>query len=223
MPTWVTTNRQVMLFPDHRGQSRSIAKSIRATARTDGWLGVPNLRKILFEALVKKRNRQQQHQLAKGERYALIPGRVLESVAYKSLSARGHLLLSNLLSQFSGRNNGDLSATYSEMKKRGFGSKATLSRALKELLIKGLILLTRSGSYGSIRQCNLYAIGWLDIPEMSKLDIRTPIDARNGWKTWEPKPPNRRVDSLDTGTPFVGKTGPTGGTKQVHTGETIPP
>lgn len=147
---------------------------------------------------------------------------MLESDAYISLSARGHLLLSNLLSQFSGSNNGDLSATYSEMKKRGFGSKTTLSRALKELLDKGLILLTRFGSYGSIRQCNLYAIGWLSIPEMPKLDIPTPTDAPNGWKTWEPKSPSRRVDSLDTSTPLVGKTGPTGGTKQVHTGETIP-
>ena len=59
---------------------------------------------------------------------------VLNSLVMKNLSAYGTKLLVDLLSQYKGNNNGDLCATYSILQQRGWRSKGTLSKAIKELI-----------------------------------------------------------------------------------------
>ncbi|WP_228729333.1 hypothetical protein [Xanthomonas euvesicatoria] len=62
---------------------------------------------------------------------------VLESPAFCGLSMKARGLLLDLGAQFNGYNNGDQSAAWSVMHKRGWKSKDTLRKALLELLDAG--------------------------------------------------------------------------------------
>jgi hypothetical protein len=77
--------------------------------------------------------------------FLAVPRHVIDSPQYVALSAYGVKLLFDLYAQFRGNNNGDLSAAWSLMKQRGWHSKGTLSRAVKELLAGGWIIVTRQG------------------------------------------------------------------------------
>ena len=67
------------------------------------------------------------------DRFIQIPHPILKSIAYTNCGAWARTLLIELMLQFNGKNNGDLSAPYSLMKTRGFNSSGTLSKASKEL------------------------------------------------------------------------------------------
>lgn len=106
-------------------------------------------------------------------RFLALPASVVESDEYKSLSGNAVKLLLALLYQYKGRNNGDLSASYTIMRTMGFVSKDTLQRAKNELLESGLITQTREGRFlnpGGV--CALYALTWLNLDECGgKLDV----------------------------------------------------
>ena len=54
-------------------------------------------------------------------------------------------------------NNGDIAAVFSELKHRGWSSKSTLHKALRELETLGFIAQTRQGGIASMsRICSLY-------------------------------------------------------------------
>ena len=79
-------------------------------------------------------------------------------------------LLIDIASQYNGYNNGDLCATLSVMKKRGWNSNQQLSKALKELQERNLIIQTKQG--GLNMGPNLYAVTWQPIDECKgKLDM----------------------------------------------------
>lgn len=86
---------------------------------------------------------------AKGRRefgsFAALPHDVLESESYARLSGHGVKALVDLFGQFRGSNNGDLTAAWKEMARRGWTSKSLLYRGLHELLDNGLIEKTRQG------------------------------------------------------------------------------
>lgn len=107
--------------------------------------------------------------------FLALPHAVLESPNYPLLSAHAVKLLCDMGAQFKGKNNGDLSATWSLMNKRGWKSRDTLDRALSELLHFGLIERTRQGG---MHQCSLFALTWRAIDDCKgKLDrppSRTP-------------------------------------------------
>lgn len=111
---------------------------------------------------------------------------IFTSEEFAALSAPAVKLLIDLYTQFTGYNNGDLSAAWKIMKKRGWNSRDTLCRALQGLLAAGFIEKTRQGGKNL---CSLYAVTWLPIDECpiksngmkfggkSKLDVsptRTP-------------------------------------------------
>src|SRR5665647_1169988 len=86
--------------------------------------------------------------------YVALSHCVIRSQAYGNLSAYAVKLLNDLLSQYNGSNNGDLSAPYSTMKQqRGWKSKGTLSRAIKELRGAGFIETSRQGGRN---KCSLF-------------------------------------------------------------------
>lgn len=89
-----------------------------------------------------------------------LPIMVLESPQAAGLSPYACKLLVDLMSQFKPGRNGALCATWSAMAKRGWRSKATLNKALKELRC-GFLLMTREGGYH--RKASLYALSWLAI------------------------------------------------------------
>ena len=89
---------------------------------------------------------QKAHNINRGERYAMVPAKVIKSQAFLSLTASAYRLLMLALIQYSGRNNGDIALTKSTLKNYGFKYSDTLARAKRELLKKGLLILTRQGS-----------------------------------------------------------------------------
>tara|TARA_B110000977_G_scaffold30692_1_gene40427 strand:- start:11 stop:397 length:387 start_codon:yes stop_codon:yes gene_type:complete len=94
---------------------------------------------------------------------------LLECQDFISLKGNSIKLLIDLGYQYNGYNNGDLCASLSVMRKRGWNSNQQLAKALKELLERNLIVQTKQG--GLNLGPNLYAITWQPINECNgKLD-----------------------------------------------------
>lgn len=89
-------------------------------------------------------------------------------------------LLDNLVMQFNGNNNGDLTAAPKIMKLYGWTSQGSVHSALTELLATGFIEQTRQGGRN---KCSLYALTWLAIDECGgKLDVSPTRVPSNLWK-----------------------------------------
>ena len=78
-------------------------------------------------------------------RFVGIPYHVAQSHQFASLSAHANKLLLDLLLQYTGSNNGCLSACWSLMRVRQWKSSSTLYKAKQELLNKGFIIVTKAG------------------------------------------------------------------------------
>jgi len=98
--------------------------------------------------------------------FAGIPRVVMECPDYINLNGSAVKLLIEMACQFKGGNNGDLCPAWTLMKVRGFCSKTTLSKAIKELLQAEMILLTRQGHFIK-NKASLYALTWAPINECS--------------------------------------------------------
>lgn len=135
---------------------------------------------------------------------------VLRSQVLANLSPYGCKLLLDLASQLKWGQNGDASAAFEKvLKDRGWRSKATLQKAINELLESGLIIKTRQGG---LHQCSLYGLGWIGIDDCKgKIEIKAchfPIHLH-----YEPYAPKNKSSStprvpmvknkVDLGTPRV--------------------
>lgn len=114
--------------------------------------------------------------------YAAIEHRVIDSPAYADLTFSARALLMLLARQLTKDNNGHLQATYKYMRRYGFNSPHTLSRAIAELIAHGMIYRARSGGYQ--QGAALYAVTWLTIRNSDGLFL-------NGfkpcaWRDWVP-------------------------------------
>lgn len=99
-----------------------------------------------------------------------IPHSVLNSEAYKALNGWDVKLLIDIAVQFTGFNNGDLNAVWSQLQHKGWNSKGTLNSSLKKLQEVGMIEQTRQGGKN---RCSLYAVTWRPIDECKgKLDVK---------------------------------------------------
>lgn len=113
-----------------------------------------------------------------------MPHAVMKSPNYLQLSAHACKLLYDLAVQYRGNNNGDLCAAWTLMERRGWRSRDTLGRSLKELRHYGLIELTRQGG---LNRPNLYAITWQPIDDCGgKLDVPPSRVASGAWKSTVP-------------------------------------
>lgn len=105
-----------------------------------------------------------------------IPSAVWNHPDYIALSPKAVKLFNDIGGQYNGYNNGDLCASITLMKKRGWRSRDQLSKAIKELLARNWIILTRQG--GLNMGPNLYAITWQPINECNgKLDVKETLTA----------------------------------------------
>jgi hypothetical protein len=97
---------------------------------------------------------------------------VIRSQCFARLSAHAVKLLNDLLAQYKGDNNGDLCAAWTLMQPRGWKSKDTLNKALKELLAGDWLEVTRQGGR---HKATLYAVTFYAIDECKgKLDVVRP-------------------------------------------------
>ena len=103
----------------------------------------------------------------RGGRFIGIPFDVARSPEFGQLSSKATKLLIDLLTQYSGFNNGSLSACWTLMRERGWKSTATLYRAKRELIDTGFIVVTKSGMKKRGHP-TLLAITWNGIDEPKK-------------------------------------------------------
>ena len=115
-------------------------------------------------------------------RFLALPDVVTKSDAWGALSGNAVKFIVEIARQFSGANNGDLSAPWSKMKRRGFRSKSTLYEAGREATAAGFVVVTRQG--GRHRTCTLYGITWKPVDDCAgKHDHPVETVASNLWKT----------------------------------------
>ena len=137
--------------------------------------------------------------------FSMLPHVVQESQNWAQCSYMAIKLLMDLLSQFKGSNNGDLSAALSVMKSKGWTRGQTISKAVRELIYYGMIEMTRQGG---LHRCSLYAVTWKPIDHCNgKLEVKAinvpsrlwvntkppyvrPIKKRQAAKRPNAKPPN---------------------------------
>ena len=113
-------------------------------------------------------------------RFAGIPHRVMATDKYISIDTHAKTLLYEMAYQYNGHNNGDLSASWTLMKKRGFKSPSTLNQAIKQLRDFGFIEITRMGGRNT---CTLFALTWAAIDDCNgKLDVNETRTPSGLWK-----------------------------------------
>lgn len=103
-----------------------------------------------------------------------LPCVCIQSESFSRLSPHAVKLLMDLLSQYTGFNNGDLAAYWVLMKERGWKSRDTLTKALNELLNGVWIIKTRQGG---INKCSLFAITVYNIDPCDDKSGRSKFDA----------------------------------------------
>ncbi|NMF96136.1 hypothetical protein GPA27_01825 [Aromatoleum toluolicum] len=107
-----------------------------------------------------------------------------DSPAFRVLSFSAKALYGDLRAKMRSNNNGNINATLSEMRHRGWTSSATLSKALQELEAMGFIAKTRQGGIAAnARYCSLYRFTDTEVWEWPKLGIG-PIEATNEYKAF---------------------------------------
>lgn len=94
----------------------------------------------------------------RAKRFALIPAEVIHSANWAQASKPCRALLADLAVQYSGRNNGDLTAAIKIMGPLGWESPATLVENIREAEHYGFLVKTKQGGLGI--GPNLYALGW---------------------------------------------------------------
>lgn len=119
-----------------------------------------------------------------GGSFRQIPLSVLEGRAYLECSPYAVKLLFDLLTQYRGQNNGDLTTAWKIMKPRGWRSEMTLHKAKKELLNSGLIVETRMGARPN--KCSLYALTFFALDENDKLEMTKRGFPRGKYKLKDP-------------------------------------
>ena len=103
---------------------------------------------------------------AKAQPFAMMVKAMGQSAAYRSLSFVARGVLMELQMQYSGDNNGDLSATRTMAKEWGISSDNTLRKAMIELESGGWIIQTRTSLFSRHgARCALYALSWYSIDE----------------------------------------------------------
>lgn len=128
--------------------------------------------------------RQRDRARHKGRRssgtFTLIPHAVQDSPNWRACGGSAIKLLCDLARQYRGNNNGDLCASMSVLRPKGWSSPETISYALRELQHYGLIVLTRQGG---LHAASLYALTWHPIDECGgKLDCAATTVAPSTWR-----------------------------------------
>ena len=128
------------------------------------------------------RRRRRQHGRKTDHSFLAIPHYILRSPEFGALGPWAHKLLIELAGNYNGKNNGNLSAAFSVLRKRGWNSPGTLNDAISQLLESGWLVRTR---HGGKNRCSLYALTWwpIDSCEGTWLEVGPEAAARHAWKS----------------------------------------
>ena len=130
-----------------------------------------------------KRRGQSGARTTTNHRYAAVEHRVIDSPAFADLTFSARSLLLVITRQLTRDNNGHLQATFSYMRRFGFDSDRTVTRAVADLIAHGFIYRTRTGGYQ--QGAAQYAVTWLSISRKEGLflDGFKPC----AWRYWTPE------------------------------------
>jgi hypothetical protein len=149
----------------------------------NGWKSKRGAETVGARAPMRRRHSKNKQKWGGGAFNAL-PWDFLGSNVLKSLSPFAVKLLVDMESQYRGFNNGDLCAAWTLMKERGWRSRTTLTKAIRELIDVEVISLTRPGNR---RRCALYALTIYDIDECRGKHDAAPTGAPSkAWRRHEP-------------------------------------
>lgn len=130
---------------------------------------------------MKPRNREKYKGRKEWGSFTGIPHAVQDSPNWALCGGTAIKLLDTIARQYNGRNNGDLSAALTVIRRYGWKSPDTVTWALRELRHYGLLLLTRQGG---LHGPSLYALSWKAIDECGgKLTCAQPGSVAPG--TWK--------------------------------------
>lgn len=104
-----------------------------------------------------------------GTRFVVLPHVVLDSPAYRRASHTARSLLVDVALQLNGANNGRLVVCARYMEPRGWKSKDTIWRAVRELVDLGLLVETRKGRRPNVAAW--FAVTWTSLQVVDGLDI----------------------------------------------------
>lgn len=111
----------------------------------------------------------------------IIPYTLLRHANFVRLSPIACKLLLDLARQYSGFNNGYLSAALSNLKPMGWRSESTIREAVAECMHYQMIIKSRQGGRN---RCNLFALTWQRIHEKKgkPLEVGATFAPSNSWK-----------------------------------------
>jgi len=135
-------------------------------------------------------------------RFALIPADVIHSENWAHASKPCRALVTDIAVQYSGHNNGDLTASITVLRPMGWTSPGTIAALLHEAVYYGLLVQTRQG--GLLIGASLYALGWKPVnacidprTRVCKLDDPSMVGVTPGrWQVPQPKyqrPPRKNL------------------------------
>ena len=105
-------------------------------------------------------------------RFIGLPHVVVKNKDYIQLSYKSKALLIDLMLQYNGKNNGDLTTALAILRDRGWKRQATIGEAVKELIDANLIIRTREGQFRNpFSRCALYAVTWQPIDDCKDKDL----------------------------------------------------
>jgi hypothetical protein len=134
-------------------------------------------------------------QVERGERYALLPRDVAEEPSYNAQTDWSRTVLTAVLLQYHGHNNGLLGLTFAQARPLGVSAQWKLYAGLRLLCDADLLKCTRRGELRAGEKLpSLYAITWKGIDEPTEGIVYdswisvSPIPC-NAWAKWQ-KPAN---------------------------------
>lgn len=128
-----------------------------------------------------------------GTQFVALPLVVLESPGYRLASHPARSLLIDIAMQYTGHNNGKLTACAKYLRAKGWKSNDTIVSARRELVECGLLIETRKGGFPNTT--SWFALSWYDLDQTQGLDI-DPKLYRRGWYMHPDKPTAKSCASL---------------------------
>lgn len=145
-----------------------------------------------------------------GKTFVLLPLVVLESPGYRLAGHPARALLIDIAMQYTGHNNGKLTACAKYLNAKGWRSNDTIVRARRELLDCGLLIETRKGARPN--KAAWYALSWLDLDQGEGLDI-DPKHFRRGRYMRPEQSLSKNASPVPAGGAVAGAIAPAGGAR----------
>ena len=101
--------------------------------------------------------------------FLAIPKDVIDSDEWRNLPHAARVLLIDIASQYTGKNNGRLTPSFEAMRKLGWSSKTTLISAKRKLLEASFVVQTRKGH--APRTAEWVALTWWKLNWVESMDI----------------------------------------------------